>query len=190
MAIEEYYKKEYQNKLDSQLIYLITNFWREGYLNSSIEEIDILIKKGACVNSGCYLNSYNDDKVSLLLYVSSRLNSNDYEIGSFYFKVAELLILNGASINEKIEDKLYSKDTMEYKNDEFQFTPFDYIIIRGGDCGLNLDTYRLAKITITSLSKKDMNKYLFHHKKDETILGLTNILKEFGKFEQHLEYLI
>jgi hypothetical protein len=61
--------------------------------------------------------------------------------------------------------------------------------LNGGIEGINQNTYRLAKLMITSLSSEKLKFYLQHNRKESTFIGLQNILKVFDKYDSYIEYM-
>lgn len=138
-----------------------------------IENIQVLLDNGANPNNLLYWDKHMDEDETLLSYVIMNSFSHDRYF-SFYSQVAELFISAGADITNIAESK---------------YTALDHLILSGGTNGINQDTYRLAKFMITSLSDKKMKYYLLHHRKEETFIGLQNILKAFNKYDIHIEYM-
>ena len=142
-------------------------------------EIIMLIENSNDVKYGeYYYDSYSDAGWShpLLSYVCYKIMHNsmdDTKRFEQYSQIAEILILNGANVG--------IKDAMGY-------TSLDYLLMCDKN-GVNVSTYRLCMIMITSLSKKNMNHYLLHCKNDNTFPMLENLLKIFGKYDKHIEYM-
>ncbi len=138
-----------------------------------IENIQVLLDNGANPNNLSYWDEDMDEVETLLSYVIMKTFCHDRNF-SFYSQVAELFINAGADITNIVESK---------------YTALDHLILNGGTNGINQDTYRLAKLMITSLSNDKMKFYLLHHRKEETFIGLQNILKAFNKYDVHIEYM-
>lgn len=138
-----------------------------------IENIRVLLDDGANPDNLTYWDDNMDEDETLLSYVIIATFADDRYF-SFYSQVAELFISAGADITYISESK---------------YTALDHLILSGGKNGINQDTYRLAKLMITSLSDKKMKYYLLHHRKEETFIGLQNILKAFNKYDNHIEYM-
>jgi len=145
-----------------------------------LNELETLIKKGADVNSRRY---YYDDinelegNMPLLNFVCSYMNPEiENETISFErsSQVAEILILNGASIGVK---------------DDYGYTAFDYMLRYDKTNKINQSTYRLFTVMITSLTENQMNEYLLHNKNEETFSMLQNVFKVFDKYDKHIQYM-
>lgn len=163
------------------LVDIITNTNTSGNYQIELIKIKELIALGADVDYEFKDEDYNN---SLLSLVCANFQSDKECLVSFNFEVAELLILGGAKINVAYD--IYDEE-FEIEN---KFTPLDYLILKGGEYGLTQDTYRLAKIMITSLSKKEMKHYLYNYRNKMTFKGLVNIFQEFGIYEEHMEYML
>lgn len=166
---------------------------------ADIKEIEKLISDGADVNYIDYFSKHCHYEEPLLSMVIKHINSSDEKIGCYYRDVSELLITNGADVNlfggwcDYCEIDLGEKCDDEFCGACNKYTPLDWLILQGGEHGINQNTYRLAKIMITSLPDKELVKYYRNHCKPQTKNGLINILKEFNKYDklkQYPEYLI
>ena len=146
-------------------------------------EIKLLIEKGADVNATRYYSGYDEEgnyiegRQLFLSYISNSLAhflNKNIELFERYAQIIEILILNGAKINFRNHD---------------DYTPLDYLLMCEPIIGVNQSTYRLCKIMLTSLNKKEMNDYLLLYKHPETFIMLESALKVFGKYEEHMQYM-
>jgi len=149
-------------------------FWDSSQKEKEVlKNIQVLLDNGANPNNLIYWDKYMDNEETLLSYVVIKIFWNDKNF-SFYSQVAELFIQAGADITDITESK---------------FTALDYLILNGGIEGINQNTYRLAKLMITSLSSEKLKFYLQHNRKESTFIGLQNILKVFDKYDSYIEYM-
>lgn len=153
-------------------------------VDKALLEAKSLISQGADVNDEI---SFDDFSLSSLALVCRNFSTEFDKLREFNIKVAEELVLAGAKINEHCY--YWYDNSIKDDYDLEDYTPLDYLILEGGQYGLNQDTYRLAKIMITSLSKKEMKDYLKKFRHPDTFHGLVNIFKQFGLYDEHIEYM-
>ena len=161
--------------LDDQLYNLI---FLTNEDKNNLKKIEKLILNGADVNNAIFDKHTGCMEVILSIVIDNLHNSSSGKITDYYANVAELLLKHGARV-----------DSVDDDPDCDCLSALDNLILLGGKYGLNQNTYRLAKIMITSLNDKDMKHYLIHHRNLKTFTGLQNILKEFCRYDKYIEYM-
>ncbi len=158
--------------LEEELVELIFNTYEN---KDNLNEIEELIEDGANINYVFY-NKYSECAETMLSSAIRRMyNKNTDKIIEYYTEVAEILLSYGATFN--------------FRDNDCGCTALDYLILEGGEHGLNQNTYRLAKIMITSLNEEQTKSYLRQFRNQETFNGLINIFKEFNRYYKYLQYM-
>ena len=141
----------------------------------NLKQIEQLIRETDNIDYGYYSKFTECIETMLSTAIIRMSNSNTGKIVDYYAEVAEMLLSHGASFH--------------FCDDDCGYTALDHLILQGGKHGLNQNTYRLAKIMITSLNEEQTRSYLRQFRNQETFNGLIKIFQEFNRYDKYLEYM-